>query len=233
MRTKLSYLNVVTNFIIILIQTVGLFVTRTFFIKVLGEEYLGLDGLYTNILSMLALAELGVGTAVSYSLFAPLSKKNYEQVEKIMNYLRICYHKIALIILMIGLSITPFLGFFVKGYSNQNINIYIIFLIYLIDVVTGYSLIYKEALLTADQQKHKIAIYNIFFSIIQYIIQIMVLIFIKSFILYLLVQIIVKFLQRVVINKYITKYYKNIKFDGKNKLNKSEIKEIKSNISGL
>ena len=229
----MSYLNIISNLIIIFIQTVGLFITRTFFIKILGEQYLGLDGLYTNILSMLAIAELGIGTAISYHLFLPLANNNYEKVEKIMNYLKKCYFKIALVILALGICIMPFLSYFVKDYSANNLNIYLIFFIYLIDVVSGYSLIYKESLLIADQRKHKLTKYNVAFNTIQYIVQIIILLYTKNFLLYLLSQIIIRFVQRLIINRYITKYYYYIKFDRNNQLSDQEIKKIKKDVSGL
>lgn len=80
-RTKNAFMNIGSNFILLIMKSVFAFVTRTVFIYCLGKEALGLNGLFTNILSMLSLAELGVGTAINFSLYEPLAKKDDKKIK--------------------------------------------------------------------------------------------------------------------------------------------------------
>ncbi len=84
------------------------FIIQTIFIKTLGAEYLGVNGLFTNVLQMLSLAELGIGSAITYNLYKPLANNNEKEIKAYMNFYKKAYNFIGLFILIIGLCITPF-----------------------------------------------------------------------------------------------------------------------------
>ena len=109
MRTEKSILNVSTNFFIYAFRSVMMFIVRTVFIKVLGEEYLGLDGLFTNILLMLSITELGVSNAINFSLYEPLAKKDYKKVSSLMSFYKKAYKIIGTLVIILGLIIMLFL----------------------------------------------------------------------------------------------------------------------------
>ena len=88
------------------------FVVRRVFIVVLGEQYLGLNGLFTNILSLLSVAELGFGTSITFSLYRPLAVGDREKIKSLMRLYRRAYTAIGILILAVGFSLTPFLDFF-------------------------------------------------------------------------------------------------------------------------
>ena len=113
-RTKNAALNISSNVLVLIIKTVFVFITRTTFIYCLGKESLGLNGLFTNILSMLSLAELGIGQAINFSLYKPLSEKNNNNISKLMSFYRKIYRVIGIIVLTFGIILIPFLQYFKK-----------------------------------------------------------------------------------------------------------------------
>ncbi len=231
MRTEKSILNVSSNFFIYTFRTIMMFIVRTVFIKVLGEEILGLDGLFTNILLMLSITELGISNAINFSLYKPLAEKDYKKISILMSFYKRIYRIIGFVVLLLGLIVMIFLNHIVSSVSN--INIYIVYLIYLFDTVTLYFVSYKDTLIIADQNNYKLIKYNFIFYLIMYILQIIVLIIAKSFILYLLVKILIMFIQRIYINRYITKKYNQISFNSNEKLNANDLQIIKTNVKGM
>ncbi len=230
-RTKNSFFNMSSNFLILIVQTILSFVTRTIFIRVLGETNLGLDGLFTNILSMLSITELGVSTAISFILYKPLNDKNNKKIGTIMSFYRRMYAVIGSVIFALGLLLIPFLKIIVKDYNTSDM--YLLYFIYLLSTVSMYFISYKEILIMADQKNYQLTIYNFCSTVIMYLLQIYVLITYKSFVLYLLVMLIVKTIQRICINIYISHKYKNIDFHTKEKLPTKEKKSLKTNVKSL
>ena len=130
MRTKNSIKNTITSFISNIISFVFLFISQTIFIKIMGIEYTGLNGLFSNVLTLLNLFELGIGSAIIYNLYKFISKKNKEQIKSIMKFYKTSYNIIALLILIVGLSLTPFIKLIV-GKTTVDINIYIVYILFI------------------------------------------------------------------------------------------------------
>jgi len=129
------------------------FLSRTTLIYVLGNLYLGLNGLFSSILSMLALAELGFGAAMVFSMYEPLAKGDSELVCALLNLYRKIYRIIGIIILVGGLAMMPFLPRLIKGEVPADVNLYVIYLVFLGNSVLSYFLYaYKQSLLIADQR---------------------------------------------------------------------------------
>ena len=101
MRTLNSLKNVVGSLANSLVLNLLRFVSRIVFVKVLADVYLGVNGLLSNVLGLLALAELGIGTAISYSLYKPLSNKNDEKCKSLMKFYKRAYQIIALVVLIV------------------------------------------------------------------------------------------------------------------------------------
>lgn len=233
LRTLNSLKNALGNFANSIVLNLLKFISRIIFVKVLSEVYLGVNGLLSNVLGILALAELGVGTAINYSLYKPLAENNTDECKKLMKFYRFAYRIIALVILVLGLILLPFLPWFIKDTSGiENLNI--IYLIFLINMVIGYLFSYKRTLITADQKNYKITPILIFSNLVMTVGQIVILLVFKNYILYLLVQTACTVLENVLVNRYITKAYPYLKeINGAGKLDKDELKEIKVNIKSL
>ncbi|MDL2276766.1 hypothetical protein LJC02_03835, partial [Breznakia sp. OttesenSCG-928-G09] len=170
-RTKNSVLNVSSSFIVLLCRTVMSFIVRTVFIKTLGADDLGLNGLFTNIISMLSLTELGVGVAINYSLYKPLAHKDYHKVSILLSFYKRIYRWIGIIMSSIGLLLIPFLQYII-GDVVVNGEIILIYLLYLFNATSMYFISYKETLIFADQQTYKLFNINFITWMAVYILQI-------------------------------------------------------------
>lgn len=231
MRKKNSILNIISNLFVIILQIALVFVVRFIFVKVLNEQYLGIQGLFTNIISMLSLAELGIGTAISFTLYKPLADKDYNKVSAIVTFLRKIYIVIGLVVLIAGFIITPFLKYIVTGYTMGNLNI--IFIIYFISLAVEYFLTYPETLLNADQKHYKISFILIGYTLITNMLQIVALLFTKNFLIYILADVLIKLIKFIAINIYVKKYYSEVNFYSKEKLEKEEKNKFTKNVKSL
>ena len=176
------------------------FISRIIFVKTLAEVYLGVNGLLSNVLGILSLTELGIGTAIGYSLYEPLAKKDNDKISSLMQFYKKAYHIIAIIVLLLGLVLLPVLPYLIKDTADiENLNI--IYIIFLLNMVIGYLFSYKRTLITSDQKKYKIVPHIMTFDIITSISQIFVLLIFKKYIIYLLIQSVCTILENIVINK--------------------------------
>lgn len=230
MRAKKSFLNASTSTIIYFIRALLLFVVRIVFVKTLGKIYLGVDSLFTNILTVLSIADLGISTAINYCLYKPLSEKNYKRVSTLMTFYKKVYNILGVCVLIAGLLIVPFLKLIIREPVSD---LYLIYLIYLFTTVITYFISYKDALLTADQNYYKSSIIIGASFILMYILRIAFLYIIPSFIVFALIQLVMIIIQRVLVNIYISKEYNYIDFHSNDKLSKEEEKEIFFNVKSL
>lgn len=152
MRTKNSIRNAIFGTIRYLLQIIFKFITRTFIILYLGEKFVGVDSLFSSILQILSLAELGFGSALVFSMYKPIADNDVEKVSILMHLYKKVYNIVALLVLILGLCLMPFLGYFVKDGVPDSINIYWVFGIYLLNSVFGYLLSYKRSLIYAYQR---------------------------------------------------------------------------------
>lgn len=184
--------NVITNmFVGTLFQFVSLligFVNRTFFIKLLTEEYLGVNSLFTNILTILSFAELGIGNAIVFNLYKPLANDDEKQVNLLLKFYRDTYSLIGIVILIAGLILVPFLPHLIESMPNIKENIYLIYVLFLLDTVVSYFFTYRMAIIQADQKNYIIVRVVQSFKIVLVIIQIIQLYFTHDYYLYIILQ---------------------------------------------
>ena len=209
------------------------FASRIFFVKTLAEVYLGVNGLLSNVLGILALTELGIGTAIGYSLYDPLAKNDTKKVRSLMQFYKKAYQIIALVVLVLGLILLPFIPYLIKDTTGIE-NLSIIYLIFLINMVIGYLFSYKRTLINSDQKNYLIVPYTMFFNIITSVLQIVVLLIFKNYIIYLLVQSICTIVENIVINRYIDKKYPYLVSNEEvTPIEKEELSTIKTKIKAL
>jgi O-antigen/teichoic acid export membrane protein len=212
------------------IQTILGFVSRTIFIKYLAVEYLGVNGLFTSILSVLALAELGVGSAFVYSLYKPLAEKKEAIIAGILNLYKKVYAIIGLSVFILGIAVIPFLDQIIPEKPIAIIeNITVIYLFFLFNAASSYFFSYKVSLLNADQRNYITTIVYLIFFILKNVIQITVLVVYQDFLMYLATQLILQFLSNVFISIIVDKYYPFLKIYKNQKVDKVIKKEIISN----
>jgi O-antigen/teichoic acid export membrane protein len=231
-RIDNSFKNIFSSFFGFLIILIAQFTTRIFFLKYLGPEYLGVSGLFSNLISLLSLTELGIGSAIIFGMYKPLNEKNYILLNKLLNYYKKAYIIISIIVLIIGLILTPFINLFINDQHNIE-NLRFIFIIFILNSSLSYLFGYKRAILIADQKKFIDNINHFLFYLIKTIIQITVLILFESFILYLFTQSIIILLENFKISKIVDKKYKFINKFNKEKLNIIERKTVFKNVNAL
>lgn len=187
MRTKRSTKNLIYawggQFALLFIK----FAARRIFVHILNSEYLGIDGLFSNILSMLSLAELGIGTAIIYSLYKPLAANDAHNVNAIMHLYKKIYRIIGIFISAAGIALTPFLYFFMKDIPDIP-HIRLIYVLFVLNSSVSYFFSYKSSLIIADQRSFIYSKNHYFFSIFLNIVQIVVLYITKNYILFVLCQ---------------------------------------------
>lgn len=231
-RTKNSVRNIIFGSINRVVTIFLPFIVRTIMIQVLGTEYLGLNSLFTSILQVLNLAELGIGNTLVYSMYKPIAENDTQKVCKLLNYYKKCYRIIGIIVLMIGLIILPFLDKLIAGEYPTDINIYYIFIIYLLNTVLSYFLFaYKSSVLIATQRNDISSKINVILVVIQNLLQILLLIILKNYYYYMIILPIITVLNNLTISYIVDKEYPEYKPKGQ--IEKNENLIIKKNVKGM
>lgn len=232
MRVKNSIKNTIaamsSNILTIIIGLIA----QAVFIRILGTEYLGINGLFTNIISMLGIVELGIGSAIVYNLYKPIANRDKETIKSLMNFYKKAYHIIALVVFIIGISIIPFLSYFI-GETIVDININLVYLLFIIDIVCSYLLTYKRSLLYADQKNYIINIIHMIYLVTLNISQLLLLYITKNYYLYLGIKIILRIIENVVITIIVNKKYSYLKEKNIKKLDKKIEKDIFQKVKAL
>lgn len=231
-RTKNAVRNIVTGFINKFVMLFFPFIIRTILIKKLGAEYLGLNSLFVSILQVLNLTELGFSSAIIFSMYKPIADGDKKTICGLLNFYKKIYRCIGLVLLIIGLLLLPFLTSLIHGTYPNDINIYILYLIYLVNTVITYFLFaYKSALITAHQRNDLINNVSTFVLILQYLIQIIVLLILKNYYLYIIVNTFSNILNNLLVAYIAKKRYPDYVCDGS--ISVEEKKEIKKRVFGL
>lgn len=192
------------------------FIVRTVFVKVLGEEYLGLNSLYSSVLQVLSLAELGISSAIVASMYKPIAEQDIEKVSALINLYKKIYKCIGLFILMAGVILTPFIPELINGEVSIGINIYGLWLLYLINTVISYLFFaYKVSLINAHQRNDLTEKIGSLCRIVTSIAQIFVVAFLKNIYLYVLLTIICTFSYNVLCSYECNRRYPQYKCRGK------------------
>lgn len=214
-RTRNTFLNLISGFageaIIYLLN----FIMRTVFIQTLGREYLGIGGLFSNILSLLSLAELGIGTALNYRLYKPLKENDEERLCALMSFYKRVYSFIGLGILILGITLIPFLKYLINDYekfAQLYLNAGVVFFLYLMQSVSTYWFFaYKSAIVKAAQKEYYLNVIGYAGALITSVAQIVVLIFTRNYMVYIAVVIAFNILQNYMYACVVNRLYPFIK----------------------
>ncbi len=231
-RLKNSIRNTVWGIASRIIMIIFPFIIRTVIIKKIGMEYAGLDGLFTSVLMMLSISELGFGSALVYSMYKPIAEADDDKVCALLNFYKKVYRIVGCIILTLGLVLLPFVRSFINGDVPEDINVYALYLVFLLKTVIGYfAFAYKGALLTASQRldiSNKIIIYVNF---VMYGSQLAVLCLMKNYMAYIILSPIFTVITNIVQSIVVDKLYPQYKCRGS--LEKAELKAIYKNVFAL
>ena len=215
-RTENTKRNILAGIIKQIASIIMPFIVRTIVIYSLGELYQGLSGLFTSILQMLSLADLGFSSVIIYILYKPISEKNTTEICAIIAFLRNIYKIVGFTVLGIGLLIMPFLPVIINGNYPDNINIYVVYVLYLCNSVISYFFFaYKTALLTALQKESIVSNANTLVLISSRVIQSLVLLLTHNYYLFVIVLILGSILTNIIIQILSNKYFPDLQPKGK------------------
>ncbi len=199
------------------------FLQRTIFIMVLGRTISGVNTLFTDILSVLSMTELGIGTAINYSLYKPVANQDLEKIKSYMRLYKRAYIAIAGVITVIGIALIPFLKYLVKnpeGTTPQELTVY--YLIFLFNTVSTYFVAYKYSLVNAQQRNYIQTNITTVTKIVSVIVQTVVLLTTESFLCFLLAQAVVELIQKIFVSGYLNRLYPYLRDKDVKKLEKEE-----------
>lgn len=208
------------------------FIARKVFVVFLSVEYLGLSGLFTNVLTMLSLAELGFGAAISYSLYKPLAFGEKQKIQALMKLYRKAYLMIGTLVLLLGFGFTPFLHLLMKEVPPIP-NLRGIYLLFVINSGSSYFLGYKRTVIIADQKAYINSLYMYGFQILKHALQILVLAVTGDYILFLLVMLFCTIGENLAITLRVNALYPYLKEKTDATLTRDEKEKIKKNIFAL
>ena len=231
-RTANSIKNIKYSLIGQALNIVIVFIARIVFIRILSAEYLGLSNLFTNILTILSLTELGFSTAMSYQLYKPLSENDTERIKSLLKYYRKVYNLIGLSIIVLGLLLLPIYPFFMQEIPDIAY-LDLIYLLFVINSAISYFCSYKRLLIISDQKKYIDIIYKYSSFMLQNIIQIIVLFVFHDFILFLVIQVLFTFFYNISVSLKANKMYPFLKERVVVPITTKEKKEIKSNVKAM
>lgn len=231
-RTKNAVRNIWFGTILKLYQLLVPFFMRTAMIYLLGIEYLGLNSLFASILQVLNMAELGVGTAMVYSMYQPISEDDEGKICALMNLYKVYYRVIGAFILLVGILLCPFIPNLIKNGIPEDINIYILYLLNLLATVLTYWLFaYKNSLLQAYQRMDVVSKITLCTTTFQYVVQFLLLYIFKNYYYFIIVtlvmQAITNIVTAIIVNNMFPRYH------AIGKLTKDQVKEINQRIRDL
>lgn len=231
MRTKYSLINISFGLGNQIIITLLSFISRTVFIGALGVEYLGINGLFTNILAMLTLAEAGIGASIVYSLYRPVAEDDQVKINVLMNFYRKAYLVIALVVLVLGLSLMPFLQYFIKDTNVDGV--YLIYSIFLLNTVSPYFYVHKSSFLNVCQKGYIVTgIYTIS-AIITTCLKIGILYYTQNYILYLAIDSAINIVTAILLAIIVNKMYPFLKNKVTSDLDNETKTSIRENIKAI
>lgn len=229
-RSVKSSKTLISNFAQKTFALILTFVSRTIFIRVFGAELLGINGLFSNVIALLSLADLGFSTAMTYSYYKPVAENDYDKIAALNGFYKKVYSIIALGITLIGLALIPFLKHIIN-LPGEVEHLYLYYLLTLAGTVVSYLFVYKTTVLYAYQQGYVVAKYNMIVNAVSQIIQIAGMLIFKNYILYLVITVVFNLINNLYISHVTDKRFPFI--NKKIRISKEDKKDIFSNLSSV
>lgn len=232
-RTEYSILNILTGIGGYFLNTIIGFVCRMVFVRCLSADYLGVNGLFTNVLTMLSLAELGVGNAIVFALYKPLAENDEEKIASLMKLYSKAYRMIGTLIAVVGLALMPFIDLIIKEQPSIRESIYLLYAINLFNTASSYFFSYRSSLLIAAQRNYIVGGINYAITILQSVLQMVFLLKYRNYLGYLLIQTAGTLTYNITVSYVATKQFPFICKKDVLPLPKNEQKVLFSNIRDL
>lgn len=233
MRTKNSIINLIAGAVSYLILVLSNFIVRSVFVKQMGADVQGVSDLFTNIISMLALAELGLGTGLIYKLYKPVAEHDVPRIKSLLRFYKRAYMIIGGVILTAGFGLSFFIFIFDKYKIFTHAYLGITFFLFVLDVITSYLFAHQKALITADQKNYIINSIHAVEQVVTCAVQVILLILTKSFVLFIIVRIVCRVVEGFVIFYWYKKQYPDINMRDSVAIDKVERRDLFRNINAM
>lgn len=210
----------------------GPFIIRSLMINYMGAEFLGLDSLFKSVLQVLNLAELGLSSAITFSMYDPIARNDNDCVCALLNFYRRAYLIIGIVISFFGLALVPMLPYLINGDIPSNLNLYVLYFLYILNIVLSYFMFgYKESILVAHQRSDISNNIMSVANILLYLMQISAIIYLKSYYAYIIVILISTIFSNIITGYITDKKFPQIRCRGE--LIDAQKKDLYKRISGL
>lgn len=230
-RTQKSIMNTAVSFISQVIIILLGFISRRVLIYSVGVQYLGINGLMSNILTIFSLAESGVGLAIGYSLYKPLAENDVETIKALMRFYRTVYRLLALMTAVVGVLFYPFLPVFLKDSTAPDAGI--IYFLFLASSVCSYLWSYKITLNSSDQNKYLYTIANTVTQILVLVVKVFILYYTQNYIIYLCIELGSTLIKNIIFSCILDRHYPFLKDKHVRKLSDTEKRQLSKNIKSL
>lgn len=231
-RTKNSLRNIRFSMFFQSLRIVVTFFARKVFVLVLTQEYLGLNGAFSSILSMLSLAELGIGGAITYSLYRPLAERNEKQIAARMALFRRAYWTIGLAVALLGGGLTPFLPVMIRDLPDIPY-IDLIYMLFVLNTSLSYFCSYKQSLIIADQRQYITTTCRLGLNILLQLAQALFLLLTRNYFVYLGLQIGTTLLENLILSHIANQLYPYIRTNRREKVDPAAKEEIIKNTKAM
>lgn len=183
------------------------FILRTIFIYLLGKEYTGVSGLFTDILNVLSLMEAGLDTSMVYALYKPLADNDQKRIKALLDFYKKAFFIIGVLVLVIGIAIIPFLGIIIKDVPNIREDIRLIFVFYVVTSASSYFFVYRTVLLNADQKSRVISKWRTIVQIAECVLEVALLFVFRQFLVYLIIHLAATLANNFIVSRITTRRY--------------------------
>lgn len=208
------------------------FAVRTEIIYFLGVEYTGLGSLFNSILTVLSLAELGFGSALVFSMYKPVAENDVDKVNAYLNFYKKCYRVIGIVIFVVGVLAIPVLPHLINGYIPDNINIFVLYGLYLLNTVLSYCMfVYKISIFVASQRNDIVSNISTAVLIATNIIQVILLALFRNYYAYVIVMPVMMVINNIIISVTAKRIFPQIKAKGEIQKEEKDILYVK--VKGL
>lgn len=232
MRTKRALYNMAASLGGQLSLVLVTLLSRKIFLQTLGADYLGLNTLLANVLTFLSMAELGIGSAITYSLYKPLAEDDREQIKSLMRLYRNAYWIIGIVIMAAGLLLLPLLPIITASSAGIE-HLQLIYLLFLLNTSISYFFSYKSALIIADQRRFVFLLNHYGWQLVMYTLQIFVLLRWENYFAYLVLQVGATLVENVVIARIVDKQYPYLREKHVRPLDRTSVLQIKKNTASM
>lgn len=209
------------------------FVLRTVLIKILGIEYGGISSLFTDILQVLSLMELGLGSAIIFALYKPLAEKNYSKINALMRFYKTAYNIIAAGVFILGMCCVPFLESIVKDVPDIKEDIRLIFMLYVAASSCSYLVVYKETLIRASQQSRVAVRIEMAVQITFMGLESLALFIFHEYMIYLVLRIVTYLVRNILISLEVKKRFPEVSFRGDERLTREDRSKLMRDVGAM